>query len=158
MANWIVVASADHVAAGVEGGFMQACHGKKSPLARIRQGDRMIAYSPGQAMGESNLKCFTAAAIAKAGAPYSVDMTDTFTPWRRDMDWLKTRPVSIRPLLEQLTLTRGRRNWGYAFRWGLIAIDDGDADLIMTAMTVLQAPSVRPDLAQGRQPGLFADL
>ena len=33
---WIAVASADHVARGVAGGFMQVCHGKRAPLARIR--------------------------------------------------------------------------------------------------------------------------
>ena len=38
--NWIAVASAEHVRRGRADGFMQVCHGKGGPLARIRAGAR----------------------------------------------------------------------------------------------------------------------
>ena len=36
---WLGVASKDHVQIGVEGGFCQLCHGKKTPLTRMQRGD-----------------------------------------------------------------------------------------------------------------------
>ena len=49
---WIAVASQDHVRAGVAGGFAQANHGKRGPMARMRQGDRLIYYSSKKIFGE----------------------------------------------------------------------------------------------------------
>nr|WP_315485999.1 EVE domain-containing protein [uncultured Undibacterium sp.] len=46
MKNWIAVACAEHVAIGRELGFMQVCHGKASPLRRLRAGDKVVYYSP----------------------------------------------------------------------------------------------------------------
>ncbi len=37
MKHYLIVASKDHVARGVEGGFAQAGHGKKSSLAKLRR-------------------------------------------------------------------------------------------------------------------------
>jgi hypothetical protein len=37
-------------------------------------------------------------------------------------------------LLDELELTKGKRNWGYQFRFGLVAIGDGDFDIIAAAM------------------------
>jgi hypothetical protein len=31
---------------GIQGGFAQACHGKKAPLAKINVGDWILYYSP----------------------------------------------------------------------------------------------------------------
>lgn len=39
------------------------------------------------------------------------------------------------PLLEQLDLTRGRRNWGYAFLFGLVEICAADYALIRSRMS-----------------------
>jgi hypothetical protein len=36
---WIIVASKDHVKTGQAEGIAQACHGKASPLKRMRKGD-----------------------------------------------------------------------------------------------------------------------
>ena len=47
--HWIGVASADHVAHRKADGFMQVCHGKAAPLARIKPADGVIYYSPTQA-------------------------------------------------------------------------------------------------------------
>ena len=42
---WIIVASKDHVKNGISAGIAQACHGKSSPLKRMKKGDYLIYYS-----------------------------------------------------------------------------------------------------------------
>jgi hypothetical protein len=37
-------------------------------------------------------------------------------------------------LLDQLELTRGKHNWGYPFRFGLVEITRSDFDIISAAM------------------------
>ena len=46
MSNWVGVASAEHVRKGRVSGFMQVCHGKESPLRRLKPNDGVIYYSP----------------------------------------------------------------------------------------------------------------
>ncbi|SFE62120.1 EVE domain-containing protein [Chitinophaga sp. CF118] len=36
---WIIVASKDHVKTGITEGIVQTCHGKASPLKRMRKDD-----------------------------------------------------------------------------------------------------------------------
>jgi EVE domain len=146
MKNWIAIASADHVARGREGGFMQVCHGKQAPLKRIHPGDRVVYYSPTQTMGGNDrLQAFTALGHAKDHAPYLFDMGGGFCPFRRDVTWFETGITPIRPLLGQLDFTRGKSNWGYAFRFGILEISDHDGDLIAQAMG---APPHDPDQGQ----------
>ena len=40
---WIIVASKDHVENGVGQGIAQACHGKVTPLKRMKKGD-LVSY------------------------------------------------------------------------------------------------------------------
>ncbi|MEK9969378.1 MAG: EVE domain-containing protein [Ferrovibrio sp.] len=140
--NWIAVASADHVGRGRAGGFMQVCHGKRGPLARIAAGDRIAYYSPVTHMqGGGRLQAFTAYGRAAAGQPYQVDMGEGFRPWRRNVDWYAGVAAPIQPLLAQLAFTAGtgsdgRRNWGYQLRFGLCAVSDADMDLIAQAMRI----------------------
>jgi hypothetical protein len=133
--HWIAVASADHVRRGRAGGFMQVCHGKAGPLRRIAPGDHVVYYSPTLAFrGDDRLQAFTAYGVVAAGAPYQVDMGGGFRPWRRDVDWYASVDAPIAPLLEQLVLTAGQRNWGYRFRFGLCAVGATDMALIARAM------------------------
>ncbi|GEO85432.1 MULTISPECIES: EVE domain-containing protein [Alphaproteobacteria] len=137
---WIIVASADHVARGVEGGFVQSCHGKDAPLRRIRTGETVIVYSPTKVFGaKDRLQTFTAIGTMEERVPYRVEMSAAFHPFRSDVDWRPNRSVPIKPLLDQLELTRGRRNWGHAFRFGTVRISQADADIIAAAM---EAPPV----------------
>ena len=128
---WIGVASADHVARGQVDGFMQVCHGKAAPLRRIKPGDGVVYYSPTQVFGAADgLQSFTAIGFARDHLPYQVEMGQGFTPYRRDVAWVPATPALIRPLLAHLDLTRGVRNWGYGFRFGLLAITrDGFATI-----------------------------
>lgn len=62
---WIAAASADHVARGIAGGFMQVCHGERAPLARIRPGDGIIYYAPTQTFG-TKPRCKPSSPVAKS--------------------------------------------------------------------------------------------
>jgi hypothetical protein len=133
---WVAVASADHVRRGRREGFMQVCHGKAAPLRRVQPGDRVVYYSPAtHPGGRDGLQAFTALGTVLPGEPYEVDMGEGFRPFRRDVAWDADRSeASILPLLGQLSFTSGRRNWGYAFRFGLLPISVQDVDLIAAAM------------------------
>lgn len=41
---WVIAASKDYVKAGVAQGIVQACHGKPSPLKRMKKGDFVVYY------------------------------------------------------------------------------------------------------------------
>lgn len=138
MTAWIGVASADHVAHGRAGGFMQVCHGKSGPLSRIRPGDDIIYYSPSTEMGGgSKVQSFTAAGRVADGNAYRFDMGNGVVPARRDVEWFETKMAPIQPLLEQLEFTHGKSNWGYVFRFGVVKISDADRDVILGAMTAV---------------------
>lgn len=135
MTAWIAIASGDHVARGRAGGFMQVCHGKSGPLSRIKPDDTVIYYSPSTEMrGGQKLQGFTAAGLVVDKPTYVFDMGGGFVPTRRDVSWHDTRFAPIAPLLEQLDFTRGKSNWGYVFRFGVVKISDRDRDVILAAM------------------------
>ncbi|MFC3175830.1 EVE domain-containing protein [Undibacterium amnicola] len=141
MKNWIAVASAEHVAIGHAQGFMQVCHGKLAPLRRLQSGDGVVYYSPTQIFGglsakANRLQSFTAIGSVLDNEPYQVEMFADFFPYRRDVKWHDSQPASILPLLDQLELSRGKRNWGFQFRFGLIEISAKDMALIAAAMSV----------------------
>jgi len=139
---WIVVASAEHVRGGRAGNFMQACHGKAAPLRRVKAGDGIVCYSPTATFrGGDRLQAFTAIGTAEHGAPYQVEMTGGFRAFRRNVNWARSHDAPIAPLIDRLELTAGKRNWGYAFRFGLLAISAHDFALIARAMG---AEALRP--------------
>lgn len=141
MKNWIAVASAEHVAIGHAQGFMQVCHGKATPLRRIQPGDGVVYYSPTRVFGassakENKLQSFMAIGTVLDSEPYQVEMFTGFFPFRRDVDWHNSQPASILPLLEKLEFSRGKRNWGYKLRFGLIEISAKDMAIIAATMSV----------------------
>lgn len=56
--------------------------------------------------------------------------------YRRDVAWTASRQASILPLLQTLEFSTGVKNWGYQFRYGLIAISEHDMRVIAAAMGV----------------------
>ena len=135
--HWIGVASADHVARGVEGGFCQLGHGKAAPVRRLSPGDLIVYYSPRkQFQGGDPLQAFTAIGRVRSRDPYAFDMGGGFVPTRRDVEFLPCRSAPIRPLIERLSFIRDKRSWGYAFRSGVVAIDRNDFEIIAAAMAV----------------------
>ena len=133
---WIVTASADHAAHGLNLGIVQACHGKAAPLRRMMAGDGVVIYSPkAQRNGGERLMAFTAIGRVTGEEPYVFDMGGGFLPWRRGVQWQPhAQAQSIRPLLDQLDLTRGQASWGMIFRFGLTRISRADFSLLARAM------------------------
>ena len=135
--NWVAVACAEHVARGRELGIMQVGHGKGAPLKRIHAGDRVAYYSSVRRLGEKEpCQAFTAIGTVKDERVYQGDMGNGFVPFRKDVDYdLTAHEAPIRPLLDTLSFTRDNpKNWGYAFRFGLIKVSDDDMDAIAQAM------------------------
>jgi len=134
---WVAVASADHARRGKELGIMQVSHGKAGPLRRVRAGDGVVYYSPTVTLGgKDRLQAFTLIGTVKDDRIYQADMGEGFRPFRRDVTYAKAAEAPILPLLDQLELTRGRRNWGYSFRFGLVEVGRHDFETIAAAMGV----------------------
>jgi hypothetical protein len=133
--NWIIVASEEHVARGRAGGFVQVGHGKEAPLRRLAAGDGAVCYSPTKTLGgKDRVQAFTGIGIVKDQRIYQVDMGNGFHPFRRDVNFVAAEAASILPLLDALDLTRGKHNWGFPFRRGLVEISERDFGAIAAAM------------------------
>jgi EVE domain len=134
---WINTISKDHVQKGVAGGFTQADHGKNTRLKRLSKGDYLIFYSPKTSLQDGEtLQAFSAIGIIADDAPYQVEMTPDFHPWRRKVKFLESEEAAIKPLLEHLTFIKDKSRWGYPFRVGLFEIQKADFDLITKAMGI----------------------
>jgi predicted RNA-binding protein len=132
---WIGVASKDHVSKGVEGGFAQFCHGKLAPAKRIKKGDWVIYYSAKENFGGSTpLQTFTAIGRVVDDVPFQVEMSSTFKPFRRGIEFLPAIEVEIRPLLEKLDFVKDKKRWGIAFRYGFLEIDPRSFEVIARRM------------------------
>jgi hypothetical protein len=135
---WLGVVSAEHAARGRDGGFIQVCHGKSGPLRRMRAGDGIAIYAPGATFrGKERCQSFVSLGFLRDERVYPFDMGGGFVPHRRDVDYVSgAEPASILPLLEELELTKGKRNWGFAFRFGHLEISGVDFETIAMAMGV----------------------
>lgn len=133
---WMAVASANHVDKGVEGGFMQVCHGKNAQLKRVKPYDFVVYYSPTYEMGcKKKCQSFTAIGVVKPQDIYQVTMNENFKPFRRDVVWDEAKYAAIQPILNILDFSAGNSNWGYQLRFGLIKISEHDFRLIRREMT-----------------------
>jgi EVE domain len=134
---WINTISKDHVQKGVAGGFTQADHGKNTRLKRLSKGDYLVFYSPRTSLKDGEaLQAFTATGIIDDDAPYQVEMTPDFHPWRRKVKFLESEEAAIKPLREHLSFIKDKGRWGYPFRVGLLEISKADFELIANAMKV----------------------
>lgn len=132
---WINTISRDHVKIGKAGGFTQAGHGKNSGLKRLSLGDYIVFYSPRTALeGGDPLQSFTAIGKVADELPYQAEMTPTFQPWRRKLDFISSAEAPIRPLIDELDFIVDKQRWGHPFRRGLFAIEHGDFVRIAVAM------------------------
>lgn len=124
---WVGVVSSSHVEMGVQGGYAQVCHGKAAPLKRMNRGDWLVYYSPRTDMKQGHpLQSFTAIGQVVDDDTYEYIMSESFVPFRRNIRYIPCRLVAITELLENLNLTRGKRNWGYPFRLGHFEIGKND--------------------------------
>ncbi|MFJ9366062.1 EVE domain-containing protein [Nocardia sp. NPDC101769] len=133
---WLAVVSRDHVRRGVELGFAQANHGKRTAVERMKAGDGLVYYSPRTGMREGEpIKSFTAIGTVADGPAWQVEeQGGCFRPWRRAVDYDRTaRQVAIDDLRTELDLT-SVPNWGIVLRRGLVELTAHDFDLISRAM------------------------
>src|SRR5699024_11836093 len=112
MKYWIIVASKDHVMAAKEGGFCQACHGKKWPLEKMQTGDGVLFYSSKEEFGSSkSYQKFTAIGETKEGATYQVTISPNFQPYRKDRSEEHTSELQSRfDLVCRLLLEKKKHN------------------------------------------------
>jgi hypothetical protein len=131
---WIIVASREHAMLGVKGGFAMANHGKRSGLARMHAGDRIVYYSPKDTFGGSDpLHAFTALGDVADETIEQVEMSPDFRPFRRKVTYQYTGEVSIELLVADLGFIRNKHSWGYVFRFGLLEIPQEDFSRILAA-------------------------
>jgi hypothetical protein len=139
MRYWIGVASKEHVARGVEGGFCQLCHGKSQFLKRMGIGDWIIYYSPKETFeGKEICQQFTAIGQVAGADVYPFQMAPDFIPFRRDIEFLSAHAADIRPLIQELNFIKDKNHWGYVFRFGHIEIPKEDFELIAQEMLTKQ--------------------
>lgn len=123
---WVVTASADHALRGKAEGIVQANHGKDAPLRRMKAGDGVVIYSPRTIYPDGPpLQAFTLIGRVAEGEPWQHDIGGPVM-WRRRVIWQEGRVALIRPLLDDLQLTRGLTSWGIAFRYGLTKLARSD--------------------------------
>src|ERR1700759_898426 len=93
---WITVVSKDHIIRGVEGGFMQANHGKPGSLKKLHVNDWVIFYSPKVTYeGDEKLQAFTAIGQVADEKLYQYQMSEQFKPYRRNVRYYPRKDVSI---------------------------------------------------------------
>ena len=137
---WLGVVSAEHVRRGVQAGFAQANHGKRTVIERMQPGDGLVYYSPREAMRDgAPIRSFTAIGTvddrpawqARPDEPYA---SDCFRPWRRAVSYRRdVRDAPIDELRGRLELT-ARPNWGIVLRRGIVELSEHDFRLIDAGM------------------------
>ncbi len=144
MKYWINTVSQAHVRRGLAGGFTQANHGKDRALKWLAQGDLVAFYSPRTDYPDgAPLQAFTALGRIIDQRPYQVEMTPTFHPWRRQVEFLPCQAAPIAPLIDTLDFIQDKRRWGFPFRRGLFEIGQDDFMRIAAALSVtLQGKTV----------------
>jgi hypothetical protein len=139
---WMGIASAQHARGGRDCGFAQLGHGRHAAVKSLKKGDWIVYYSPREGIGEGNeVQAFTTIGRVMSDAPYRAEQAMNFNPYRVDVDYLKeAKPAPIKPLLDELRLTRDHgANWGIVMRGPKRRLDPVDIRRIAEAMGVLAA-------------------
>lgn len=132
---WIGVASKEHVRVGQDGGFSQLCHGKEKALRRMKKDDWILYYSPKIKMQDKvPYQKFTAIGKIINNEIYNFEMAPNFVPFRKDVNFISSVDVDIRPLISTLSFIADKKRWGYPFRYGHIKIVREDFLLIASNM------------------------
>ena len=138
MQYWINTISRAHVLLGVAGGFTQADHGRNTRLRQLEHGDWLVFYSPRtEFRAGQSLQRFTAIGRISDDVRYQVQMSESFHPWRRTVQFLESHEVLIQPLVTELTFIADKQHWGFPFRTGLFKVGQEDFGRIAAAMGVM---------------------
>ncbi len=135
---WIVVSSADHIQSAVEGGFVQAGHGRRSPVEIFDRHDWIACYAPREQMRAGRaVQAFIAIGEVTDDQAAAVDRGAVGIHHRRRVAWRKrAKPWPIRRMLDRLSVTRDRKSWGLALRRSVFEISCDDFWEIAKAMRV----------------------
>jgi len=132
---WITVVSKDHILRGVKGGFMQANHGKPGSLRKLHTNDWVIFYSPKVTYeGDEKLQAFTTIGQVADEMLYQHQMSESFIPFRRNINYYPCKDVPIVPLIGSLDFISDKKAWGFRFRFGFFEIGEHDFNLISSKM------------------------
>jgi len=132
---WINVISKEHVLLGIKQGITQSGHGKETPLKKMKKGDWIIFYSPKVSFeGNEKLQAFTAIGQLPDDTIYQFEISTNIKPFRRKVEFEKSKDVSILPLIDKLEFIKDTKRWGYMFRFGLFDISEKDFHTISNLM------------------------
>lgn len=141
MKCWICVVSKEHALRGIAGGFIQACHGKKNSLKRMKVGDYITFYCPNITfLGNDKYQKFLGVGHVNDDKVYQFSMSDTFHPFRMNVKYLNDSAMleaPIIPLINSLEFIKDKQHWGYMFRFGHFEISKTDFDKIMKSMGIV---------------------
>ncbi|MEI1278775.1 EVE domain-containing protein [Leptospira venezuelensis] len=132
---WIIVASKEHSLLGMSQGIVQACHGKKAPLARMKKGDWVLVYSSKEIFGaKTPYRKFTSLGQIDDDSVYPFQMSPDFCPFRRNVKYFPVQEADIFPLIDSLEFIQNKKSWGFPFRFGILEIGPEDFGLISQRM------------------------
>lgn len=132
---WIGVASREHVQQGISLGICQFCHGKLSPLKRLRRDDFIIYYSPKHFYNNFEpCQKFTAIGQIIDDDAYQVEINSSFKPFRRNIKYYESDEIDIKPLITHLSFIKNKKAWGVVFRYGFLKIDEDSFKVIAEQM------------------------
>ena len=132
---FLISVSRDHVLKGLEGGFVQAGHGRRDLVSKLSKGDWIVLYSAkDEYEGGKPLQKFTALGQVTDEEPYQPDAVENVKPYRRAVAFSKVREAPIRPLLEQLSFIKNVKSWGLYLISGFRELSKADFELIQAAM------------------------
>lgn len=101
----------------------------------MKKGDYIIVYSSKIKMNSpEKLQSFTAIGKVMDEEAYSFQMTETFIPFRRNIEFYDCRECPIIPLIDELDFIENKKFWGYPFRYGHFEISEKDFNLIASKM------------------------
>lgn len=138
---YIICVSLEHAKHGIIWGFIQSNHGKSTNIKRLKTGDGVLIYSskhyftPDNTV-ENKLQSFTALGYVQDEELYQGDMGWGFTPFRRNIDFIKEiHHTPISPLLYDLEFVKDVKKWGFPLMYGFLEISRHDFELIVSKMT-----------------------
>ena len=135
---WLIVASRDHVKTGLENGFAQSCHGKKTWISKPKKGDKVVFYSSkiefGNTSKDNKLMKFTALGTFNSDEITTSEISEK-TFFRRAVDFEKIiQEIPIKNLLNKLEFIKNKDRWGIEVRNGMREIPKNDFLLIENLM------------------------
>lgn len=84
--------------------------------------------------GQSKCQKFTAIGQINDDEIYEFEMSPDFKPFRRKINFLDCREISILPLIDRLDFIGNKKFWGYPFKFGLFEINENDFNLVTSQM------------------------